>query len=259
MKIEVPKFATNKELFAHLKANEEDFIYQKKASLKCADGLDLGFIPMIEMKAQKSDGGNEPNVFKVRAVINTTYIRDSHKDVHIDGLWKKSLSENKRIKHLQEHDMAFSKIISDKDDLKAYTKTYSWKDLGFDAEGETQALVFDSNVKESRNPQMYKEYKEGNVDNHSVGMYYVKMALAFNSEEEGDEKYKEEYDKHIDKIVNRDEVAKEGYFWAVYEAKAIEGSAVPMGSNPITPSLTRRQKSDEKTEEQKAIEKWLLS
>jgi len=46
--------------------------------------------------------------------------------------------------HLQEHKSgSFDKIISSGADLKAYVKDYSWKDLGYDAEGETQALIFE--------------------------------------------------------------------------------------------------------------------
>lgn len=261
MKLEIPKFATDKELFTYLKENKDDLIFQKMAQFKTADGFSAPVLAQIPMNPVtiKSDG-NEPNSIKVRSIINTTYIMDSHKDVHIDGLWKKSLSENKRIKHLQEHDMSFKSVIADKDDLKAYTKTYSWRDLGYDVEGKTEALVFDSVIKEKRNPTMYREYKDGNVDNHSVGMYYVKVALAYDSDDEDDKAEKAEFDKHIDKIANRDEVVRNKYFFAVYEAKAIEGSAVPMGSNPITPTLGVKSETFEKTEAElkaEAIKKWI--
>jgi len=258
--IKIPKFETQKELFAWLKENEDDLIYQKKSIFKKADSICAPALLHKTLSASKDAAiNNDESAVKVRAIINTTMVRDSHKDVHIDGLWKKSLKENPRIKHLQEHEMAFSKIIADKDDLKAFTKTYSWKDLGYDVEGETQALVFDSNIKASRNPQMYKEYSDGNVDNHSVGMFYVNIKFAMNSTEEGDETYKEEYDKHIDKIANKQEVAKDGYFWAVYEAKVIEGSAVPMGSNPITPTISTSKEDIKPNKEVEVIKAWLVA
>lgn len=262
MKLNIPKFATKEELFTFLKSNVEDLIYQKKSELKRADD-DFGFplIKMIEPKIHqiKSKASEQDeNSIKVRAIINTTYIRDSHKDVHIDGIWKKSLQENTRIKHLQEHQMAFDKVISDKGDLKAYTKKYTWKDLGYDNDGETEALVFDSNVKQSRNATMYKEYSEDNVDNHSVGMQYIKIKLAVNSSDDDYKEEKAEWDKHIDKIFNKEETEKEGYFWAVYEAKVIEGSAVPMGSNPLTPTIPIKSNIfDETNQLESAIKSWL--
>ena len=269
--MDVPKFKNKKELFSWLKENEDDLISFKKASFKTADcfsapvnlimndvqSLSKGI--MTNEEAIVAKGSVEDDTIKVRAIINTTMVRDSHKDVHINGLWKKSLKENKRMKHLQEHEMKFDKIISDKEDLKAFTKTYDWKQLGYDMEGKTEALVFDSTIRKSRNATMYGEYKSENVDNHSVGMYYVNIKLAFDSKEEDDEKYKEEYDKHIEQIANKDEVKQDGYFYAVYEAKAIEGSAVPLGSNQITPTIQTSKTSLVSDDELKvqAIKKWL--
>jgi len=258
MKPDVPKFETKQEEFAWLRENHDELIYQKRAEFKKADAFCAGVSQLKDMSVAKYEVVGNVDAVKVRAVINTTYLMDSHKDVHIDGLWTKTLKENKRIKHLQEHQMAFDKIIADKDDLTAFAKSYEWRELGYDVDGKTEALVFDSNVKESRNATMFKEYKEGNVDNHSVGMYYVKIKFAMNSEDEDDEAFKMEYDKHIDKIANKEEVEKQGYFWAVYEAKAIEGSAVPMGSNPITPTLTTPKHEPSESEiKAKAIKQWL--
>lgn len=267
MKPDIPKFETKKELFAWLKEHNEDIIYQKKASFKRADSFDTPTGLMIkEFIPKVMKGVNDENSIKVRAIINTTYIKDSHDDVHIDDIWKQSLKQNKRIKHIQEHQMAFDKVISDKGDLRAFTKMYEWRELGYDVDGKTQALVFDSVVKQERNPVMYKEYKQENVDNHSVGMYYVNVKLAMNSDDEGDEKYKDVYDKHIDRIANKDQVAKDGFFYAVYEAKAIEGSAVINGSNPITPTYSTSKTKEEieveiqqtKNDEMaKVVRKWL--
>ena len=50
------------------------------------------------------------------------------------------------------------------------------------------------------------------------------------------EKEKNFYDKYISQVINQKDAEELGYFWVVTEAKVIEGSAVPMGSNPITPT-----------------------
>jgi hypothetical protein len=85
---------------------------------------------------------------------------------------------------------------------------------------------------------MFNEYKNNRVKNHSVGMIYVDLALAINDD---DDYYKEEFavwNKYINNIINRDEAEDLGYFFAIRQAKLVEGSAVPLGSNPITPTLT---------------------
>lgn len=258
MKIEIPKFETQEEMFDYLAKNEKEHLHTKKGAYKVADCM----IPMcniISDKQQTSKATAEVgDTIKVRAIINTTNVMDAHGDVHIQGIWKKSLKENKFIKHLQEHSMSFKNIISDKNDLKAFTKEYDWKDLGIDKDGMTEALVFDSDVKSSRNAYMHEQYKDGNVDNHSVGMFYVNLKLAMNSKVEEHKKYKDEWDKHIDSIVNKAETEKKGMFWAVYEAKVREGSAVPLGSNYITPTLSR-SKDTQSSDKEIAANKEALS
>lgn len=148
--------------------------------------------------------------------------------------------------HIQEHKShEFSSIIASGDDLKAFTKTMTWKSLGYDVEGSTQALVFDSTVKRERNPYMFNQYSKGYVNNHSVGMRYVKIFMAID-----DDRYEEEkavWDKYYPEITNKEEADASGVFWAVTEAKAVEGSAVPMGSNPITPTQSIKTEPSQDT------------
>lgn len=254
--MKIPKFDTKKELFAWLRENKDDIIYQKQASLKEADYMECNVVEMKGLIVSKVADGDVTEL-KRRLIINTTNIRDSHKDVHLDGLWDDDLETNKRMRLLKEHNMTFDDTIADKGDLKAFTQKYNWRDLGKDADGETEALVFDVTIKQARHGEMFIEYKQGNVDNHSVGMYYKIIKFAMDSDEEEDKDLKAEYDKHIDKIVNRDEVDKDGYYWAVYKAVAVEGSAVPNGSNPITPTLPqtkRKTKIVELSKDEKMVE-----
>jgi len=253
MKIEIPYFAEKKELFNWLAEKHDDIIYAKKSEIKEADGVGF-FIPQGEIVNKSVAVGSldSDDVLHRKLIINTTNIRDSHKDVHIPGLWKKSLSENTRIKHTQEHQLTFDKIIADKGDLKAYTQTYKWAELGWNTKGETEALVFDSTIKKSRNAFMFKEYQEGRVDNHSVGMQYVKIFFAMNSTDPDHTQYKENYDKFIDSVANKEETEADGYFWAVTEAKVREGSSVVDGSNPITPTMPKAAESTLDDEEEVA-------
>lgn len=244
MKIELPSFNTKSERNDYLLEHADDLCYQKKNEFKEAPSIEAPVIRVRSISQDKSTN-SEKDVLTVKAVINTTMIMDSHDDVHINDLFSKSINENKRIKHIQEHKSGFEYIISDKEDLNVYTKIFKWRDLGYDVDGETQALIFESKVRKERNEFMYNQYMKNRVDNHSVGMYYVIIKMAINDERESYKENKAEFDKWIDKIANKDEVLKQGFFFAIYEAKIKEGSAVPDGSNPITPTLSRNKHSEE--------------
>lgn len=240
-KLEIPVFTTKRELFSFLKEKKELLYNQKKFDNKFGDGVVFkNEIFSKKDNAFKAGVVVDPNIeeLKVKAIINTTNILDSHDDVHLPGLWKKSLSENKMMLHLQEHNVAFDKIIADGNDLSAYTKTYTWKELGYNFEGKTEALVFESVVRKSRNQYMHSQYVNGYVKNHSVGMRYVKMVLCVNdSDDLGMQAEYEAWEKYFPEIVNKEVAEERGFFWAIKEAKVREGSAVPIGSNFATPTL----------------------
>ena len=132
--------------------------------------------------------------------------------------------------------MEFDKIIADGNQLKVYTKTFNWSELGYNYKGTTEALVFESEILKKRNECMLNQYANGWVRNHSVGMYYVKMDFAINDEEMPNEF--EAWNKYYPQIANQDIADERGYFFYVLEAKCVEGSAVPIGSNTATPTLS---------------------
>lgn len=245
-RIEIPIFADKKELFAFLLKNKSALIRQKRFSIKEGDLHPFTGGSMFDQKGSAMKAGQQvqPNtggdVLKVTAVINTTNWMDSHYDVHMPGLWTKSLEETGGfLQHIQEHKGTFDHIISEGTDLKAYTKNFTWKELGFDYPGKTQALVFDSNVRKDRNAYMFDQYSKGYVKNHSVGMGYVKMILCVN--EPDDTSYGAEFEaweKYLPSVVNKERAEEAGFFWAILEAKAFEGSAVPRGSNIVTPTIS---------------------
>ena len=233
----IEDFEIKKEFFKYLVENKQLLITEKKTTIKYADCVCVS-IPVLKVNTPVNENTVE---LKTRLIINTTNIMDSHDDVHFPGLWNKTLKENKSILHLQEHQMAFDKIIADNEDLKAYTQIYNWKDLGIVYEGKTEALVFDSNVKKSRNEFMFNQYKEARVKNHSVGMQYVKLLLAVNDEKHEEH---ENWEKYYPEIINKELADEKGFFWAVKEAKIIEGSAVVKGSNWATPTLENNMKDE---------------
>lgn len=243
--IELPNFDTTKKRIDYLIKNKSRLITQKKSVIKHADAV--GFSTPIYTKDDSTLKANEPitqnlDEIKVKVVMNTTNLIDSHQDLHVKNLWNKSINENKYNMHLQEHQMKYDHIIADGEEVKVSAKEMSWSELGLQKAGFTQALIFESQIKRENNELMFKRYAKGKVRNHSVGMQYVKLALAVN-----DPDYKEEFEnwnKYLPLAVNPEKAEEVGYFWAVQEAKLIEGSAVPMGSNWMTPTLDNNIKSE---------------
>lgn len=239
----VVSFATKNELFDYLRKNKELLKIEKKATFKEADGIDCLFIindggsKNVLKDINKAAEIMESGKLKVSVVINATNIVDSHLDLHLPNMWNKSIKENSMIYFLQEHRREFVKIISYPEDVKAYTINTTFKDIGYNLDGTTQLLVFDATIDGEDNEYMLGRYKRNKVKNHSVGMQYVKIEFCMNSDSKWDVEEKENWDKYYPKVANKSLVDSYGYFWAVSEAKVIEGSAVPLGSNPATPTL----------------------
>lgn len=240
------EFATKEDLFKALKENKPSLISLKKSIEKRADSINYVNSINSDLTANKEENGTQTEVEKlqVKVIINTTNFIDSHNDLHINGIWNKSVSDNanKGFLHLQEHDRDFDKVISD--NAKGYVESITWKSIGLPYSGKTEALIFDSIIEKKRNEFMFKQYSNGWVKNHSVGMRYVKIDLAINSESEWDKDEKELWDKYYPVVANKEVADERGYFWVVSEAKIIEGSAVVMGSNSATPTISVENKSE---------------
>lgn len=245
--IDISKLDTSKRIQECVFKKQNYIIDVKKSAIKRADDISCFFYPNVENNYEIKENKpieNPDNRLDVKVVINTTNIFDSHEDVHINGIWTKSLKEYKFIEHIREHKSGFENIISDGDDLKAYVKDFDFKELGFDYNGKTQALIFESIVDKDRNPFMHNQYAKGWVKQHSVGMRYINVFPAIDNKN-----YVKEYKawkKYYDRIGNKEDI-KQGFFFAVTEGKALEGSAVTKGSNHVTPTINNNNSEPGKT------------
>lgn len=236
----IPHGLTGKSLYSFLVKHEQLIFHAKKSEVKRGD--EAFYVPHFvnekgEMvsKAEVQETQVDPTKIKVVVVINTTNWYDSHGDVHIPGLWKKSLSDNKKTGFylLNSHQRGFEDVIAE--GCQGETKSISWKDLGVNLIGNTEALVFTGVIEQERNEFMFKQYQKGYVKKHSVSMRYVKMVTCIDDDDYPVQK--ENWDKYIEMVANRADAEADGYFWAILEAKAVEGSAVVFASNTITPTL----------------------
>ena len=216
-----------------LVTNKEELIKLKKAEIKTVKG-GLSSITKSTTNEIKGTFKNNENSLE-RTIIGNTYLwMDSHDDVHAKGCFAKSIKESKGIFHLHDHEFKITSKVGEPKSV--YENQIAWKDLGINKSGTTEALFMDTEIFKDYNSQIYNEYKSNRINQHSVGMQYVKIDLAVN-----DESYDVEYkvwQDNIDSLGNKERATEKGYFWLVREAKLIEISAVLAGSNELTPTLT---------------------
>ena len=248
MNFTIPHFDDKQELFDWLRVNKGLLLKEKKSAMKAPEygiGVGLTVDEYTKPDSNKEVGiiSLESNSLTVKAVINATNIIDSHKDLHIPKIWNRSVKNNKDPLHLQEHQMKYDHIIADGlKEMRTYVTSMTWKSLGWDFEGKTELLMHELFLK-GRNITMEDRYKNMQVKYHSVGMQYVDMVFCVNSDERYWVEEKDNFDKYIELAVNP-EAASDGYFWAVLEAKEIEGSAVVRGSCPATPTVSITQSKE---------------
>lgn len=257
MRIDISKFAGKEDLFRYLIDNKGEILDLKKSELKHSDEFGVSIFEKETQKALNTSHKDDPTsgVIKRTIIANTYNWMDSHDDVHLDNTFGVSIKQNQgRIWHLADHEFKLTARVGEFE--KVYEKNVSWKDLGVNKIGETMSLFADSAIMQKRNALIYDDYLTGKIDQHSVGMMYVKISLAMNDPEEKEE-YKEWTD-NIHKIGNREEVEKQGFFFAVKEAKLKEISAVLEGSNKLTntvqnidPSADSQKNHPDHTSEEK--------
>lgn len=233
-------------MYKSLIANKPGLISLKKSIVKESEGLSCVLSDEETQKGlctKANAAVDDPNITQLatRVVGNTTKIMDSHRDMHVDDIWKRTLKASSVKLHLQEHKRDFDKVIDSM--AKAYVKNMDISKINPNYSGATQALMLDSLVKESRNPLMFKQYKNGWVENHSVGMQYVDLVFCVNSEADYAKEEKDNWDKYYPMMLNKEAADETGYFWAVTEAKLIEVSAVLFGSNSFTPTIDNNLKT----------------
>ncbi len=247
MKVDITKFAGQSDLFRYLSANKTEIIDMKKSffypNSGCNKHTENAVFESLPREAQKAlttafDDDPLSGVIKRTIIGNTYNWLDSHNDVHLPGLFAKSIDERKdKIFHLENHHFTISAKVGIPTEI--FEKRIDWKDLGIDKAGKTEALFMTSNISKERNPQVFEAYLRGEVDQHSVGMQFVDLDLALN-----DDEFKEAFsnwNKYISQIGNREEAENQGFFWAIKEAKLREISAVLEGSNELTPTLENKK------------------
>lgn len=232
-------FSSQDELFAELKKNESRLIDIRKT-----ERFSSSISGVLRQVGDTSKFAVEDGY--IYPIINTTNYMDSHSDVHLSGLWNKSFSEQKgKIYYVADHDLSIKSIIAFKEDVEMMLIDTTFKELGYNLEGSTQALVFKI-AKDKIQLEQAKQIIESKRDiQHSVRMRYINIKLAMNSTNPDYAENKQVFDQYLPLIANKEKAIEQGYYYAVTEAAiSKEGSMVPFGSNDITPLIQKKPSKD---------------
>jgi hypothetical protein len=232
-------FDTKELMFKELFENRNEIIAIKKANIY--KSIDKGSIAPLQIlkniDAVKAPFEIDENYFY--AVINSTNYLDSHGDVHIPELWKKSLKDNVgKLHYVVDHELKVASVIAWPKDVEAFTIIVPWSFIGKDYAGDTQILVY----KIPKSAIMMPEVKyviDNKIDvQNSVRMQYITIKFCVNSDDKDYAEAKNNWNNYIDQVANKDVALSDGYFFAILEAAIRqEGSMVIYGSNDATPII----------------------
>lgn len=247
MPFEYLKIKDYQERLDFIKKNKTELLEMKKTAIKYAD-ISMNIVTNEFIQKGVNTNEDTDSVIKRTIIGNTYNWADSHGDVHLNNLFKKSIGERVgKIWHLHDHEQKITSKVGKPIDI--YEKNIPWRELNVDKAGQTMALFMDSEIMKSYNEMVFNQYKSGDINQHSVGMYYVKLGLGLNDPDE-----KEEYalyQKYIDTIGNKEIVEQRGFMFLIYEAKLIEISAVLQGSNELTFTVQPKKDNEPSNDTQK--------
>lgn len=247
------EFNTKEEMFAELKANVDFIIESKKTEIKksCDKGLSVSCKSLDLMKFTDQLKGVKIDDDYYYIAVNTTGILDSHLDLHVSGIWSKTVKEQQGKNYLvEDHALELSKVIVAKEHVEMFTAKLPFSLLGKPYEGDTQALIYKVPKNKVKKEYIKEWLDSGDSIEASVRMQYVNIKFAMDSNDPEYAVEKKVYDDHIDQIANKGDYEYIPYFFVVKEAKNVkESSLVLFGSNNATGQIENKTVAVEDTTE----------
>jgi hypothetical protein len=232
------EFSTKEELFAELKANKDLIIDAKKSEIykSCDKGQSIvsKSLDLLQFSEQNKAIKIDDNFYYF--AVNSTRILDSHDDLHVDGIWKKSVQEIQGKNYfVEDHELEISKVITRKEHIEIFTAKVPFSLIGKSYQGNTEILVYKIAKNQIKNDKVKEWLESGDSIECSVRMQYVTILLALDSNNPEDATEKKNYDDYVDLIANKSDFEYIPYFFVIKEAKNVkESSLVPFGSNSAT-------------------------
>ncbi len=243
------EFYTKEELFAELKANKDLIIDAKKSEIykSCDKGQSIvsKSLDLLQFSEQNKAIKIDDNFYYF--AVNSTRILDSHDDLHVDGIWKKSVQEIQGKNYfVEDHELEISKVITRKEHIEIFTAKVPFSLIGKPYQGNTEILVYKIAKNQIKNDKVKEWLESGDSIECSVRMQYVTILLALDSNNPEDATEKKNYDDYIDLIANKSDFEYIPYFFVIKEAKNVkESSLVPFGSNSATGVVQNKIEKEE--------------
>lgn len=231
-------FSTKEELFAEIKKNKDLIIDSKKSEIykSCDKGQSIvsKYLDLLKFSEENKAIKIDENYYYF--AVNSTRILDSHDDLHVDGIWKKSVKEIQGKNYLvEDHELEISKIITRKEHIEIFTAKVPFSLIGKPYDGNTEILVYKVAKDQVKNEKVKEWLESGDSIECSVRMQYVTILLALDSNNPEDATEKKNYDDYFGLIANKNDFEYIPYFFVIKEAKNVkESSLVPFGSNSST-------------------------
>ena len=234
-------FATKEEMFDELIKNEKLIIAEKCSNIY-SDKCSVDFIIPDGITVKTMENMKTGHVYPI---VSTTRFFDSHKDVHFDGCFNKTVKEQQgKVNYCLDHELRYDSVIAWDTKVKMFIEDIPWSMVGKKYSGTTQALIFDIKEEDFRRKDVLSDIKNKvSAFQNSIRMQYITIKLGVKSDKPEHKEYKSYYDSKISEIANSDEVDKDGYFWGV-EVLAIKREAslvVAGGSNSATAIQIKEQ------------------
>lgn len=237
-------FATKEDLFDSLRDNIGLIIDAKKADIQksCEKGVSVSCKSLDLLKFQDQTKGITIDDAYYYIAVNTTKILDSHNDLHIDGLWNKSIKEQQGKNYLvADHELCINDVIVKKEYIEMFVAKLPFGILGKSYKGDTQALVYKFPKDKVIHAKAKEWLESGDEIEASVRMQYVTIEFAMDSNAPQDVTEKKRYDEFIGYIANKEDFEYIPYFFIIKEAKNVrESSLVVFGSNSVTGNINNK-------------------
>ena len=200
----------------------------------------------------KLDDSNEEQITVEGVAIVANWI-DSHGSIFTRECLEGSLEE--MIIHNTDHVRNFDSLISNQ--VETSLIDMSLRELGIESEGSVPAFVFKSTFTKEDNERMFREYKRGRVKYHSIEFDWQRRAeeiICVSSTYNASQEYKDNWDKYYPLVANKEVADERGWFYVYERAPIVAISAVVLGSNRLTPTLSARGFNDLKIELQEIVQ-----
>jgi len=231
-------FLSKKEMFDALKKNLGEIIDFKKSSIQKSTEKGSGVKARFISEKIISELGKAITIDSdyYYIAVNTTNILDSHRDLHVKGIWDKTVKEQQGQNYLVlDHDLSITSVVVRKNNLEMLIADIPFSMVGQSYEGNTQALIYKFKKTDVVHPMAAEWLLSGEDIEASVRMQYVKILFALDSKDDEDQEFKANFDKYYPQIANKEDFEELEYYWVVLEAKNVrESSLVLAGSNFAT-------------------------